>query len=93
VQAGLRPEDITLGTDGLPGRVESVEYFGADSILSVDIGGPRVAVRLQGRPAFGPDDTVNLGWPADALHLFDATTGMRRETTAPHLTSTETQTA
>ncbi len=91
--AGLRPEDITLAPSGLPGRVEGVEYFGADSILSVDIGGPHVAVRLQGRPALGPGDTVHLGWPADALHLFDPTTGMRREVAAPHLTRNQTQTA
>ncbi|MFN3825157.1 MAG: ABC transporter ATP-binding protein [Pseudorhodobacter sp.] len=91
--AGLRPEDITFGTTGLPGRVENVEYFGADSILSVDTGGPRMAVRLQGRPALGPGDAVHLGWPADALHLFDATTGMRREVAAPHINRNRTQTA
>ncbi len=93
LRAGLRPEDITLGGSGLPGRVVTVEYFGADSILSVDIGGPQIAVRLQGRPALGPGGTVHLGWPADALHLFDATTGMRREAAATHLNRNQTQTA
>jgi len=90
---GLRPEDIILVASGLPGRVVTVEYFGADSILSVDIGGPHIAVRLQGRPALGPGETVHLGWSADALHLFDATTGMRREAAAPHLNRNQTQTA
>ncbi len=91
--AGLRPEDITIAPSGLPGRVHGVEYFGADSILSVDIGGPHVAVRLQGRPALGPGDAVHLGWPAEALHLFDATTGMRRDLAAPHPNRHQTQTA
>ncbi|MFN3846113.1 MAG: ABC transporter ATP-binding protein, partial [Paracoccaceae bacterium] len=34
---GVRPEDITLATSGLAGRIGQVEYFGADSILSIDI--------------------------------------------------------
>lgn len=90
--AGLRPEDITLGATGLPGRVEQLEYFGADSILSVDIGGPRVAVRLQGRPAIGPGATVHLGWQPDALHLFDVTTGLRRDAAAAHPSRNHLQT-
>lgn len=93
MQAGLRPEDITLGTSGLPGRVVNMEYFGADSILSVNIGGPHIAVRLQGRPALGPGETVHLGWSADSLHLFDATTGVRRDVAAPHLNRNQTRTA
>ncbi|MFN4130260.1 MAG: ABC transporter ATP-binding protein [Paracoccaceae bacterium] len=84
VLVGLRPEDLTLTDAGLPGRVGEVEYFGADSILSVDIGGPRVAVRLQGRPAIGPGAAVHLGWQTHALHLFDATTGLRRPAAAVH---------
>lgn len=91
--AGLRPEDITLAGSGLAGRIAQVEYFGADSILSVDIGGPHLAVRLQGRPAVSPGDTVHLGWQAEALHLFDPTTGMRREPAAPHLPHSKLQSA
>lgn len=93
MQAGLRPEDITLATSGLPGRVVNMEYFGADSILSVDTGGPQIAVRLQGRPVLGPGETVHLGWSADALHLFDASTGMRREVAALHLNRNQTEIA
>lgn len=78
--AGVRPEDIDLVEGGLPGRIEQVEYLGADSILSVDIGGPRIAVRMQGRPRFGAGATIELGWKPDALHLFDAATGQRRAT-------------
>ncbi|TJZ82888.1 ABC transporter ATP-binding protein [Paracoccus hibiscisoli] len=84
VLAGLRPEDIALAPQGMPGQVVQLEYFGADSILSVDIGGPHVAVRLQGRPGIGPGRAVHLGWGADALHLFDATTGLRRDAAAHH---------
>ena len=80
--AGLRPEDIDFVDEGLPGRITEVEYFGADSIFSVDVGASHVALRLQGRPAIGPGAAVHLGWKPDALHLFDATTGLRRDTAA-----------
>jgi sn-glycerol 3-phosphate transport system ATP-binding protein len=79
-KAGLRPEDIYLVERGLPGRVVNAEYFGADSVLSVDVGGALCAVRLQGRPAITPGATLQLGWNANALHLFDAETGLRQET-------------
>jgi len=79
VTVGLRPEDITVVAGGLPGRVEQLEYHGADSVLSVEIGGARVGVRLQGRPRFGVGETIGLGWSPDALHLFDARSGMRRD--------------
>lgn len=76
---GLRPEDITLAASGLPGRVLGVEYFGADSILSVDIGGPSLNIRVQGTPRTGPDAPVHLTWDRHALHLFDPKTGLRAE--------------
>jgi sn-glycerol 3-phosphate transport system ATP-binding protein len=84
VLAGVRPEDIVFADTGLPGRVTELEYFGADSIFSVDVGGSQIAVRLQGRPAIGPGAAVHLGWQSDALHLFDATTGLRRDAAAAH---------
>lgn len=74
---GLRPEEISLAQDGLPGRVEAIEYFGADSILSVDIGGARLNIRVQGRPGHGVGAGVHLHCPARALHLFDPATGLR----------------
>jgi sn-glycerol 3-phosphate transport system ATP-binding protein len=79
-KAGLRPEDIYLVERGLPARVVNAEYFGADSVLSVDVNGAQCAVRLQGRPAIEPGATLQLGWNADALHLFDAESGLRQET-------------
>ncbi|TVQ54661.1 MAG: ABC transporter ATP-binding protein [Rhodobacteraceae bacterium] len=84
---GLRPEDVRVVSGGLPGRVVEVEYLGADSVLSVDVGGPRIAVRLQGRPRLGAGAPVELGWDPEALHLFDAETGLRRQAAAtpPHL--------
>jgi sn-glycerol 3-phosphate transport system ATP-binding protein len=77
--AGLRPEDIYLVEQGLPGRVTLMEYFGADSVVTVDLGGVQCAVRLQGRPDIAIGTTAHLGWDAEALHLFDAETGLRQD--------------
>ncbi|MFE3836452.1 ABC transporter ATP-binding protein [Pseudogemmobacter sonorensis] len=85
---GLRPEEITLAETGLPGRVRAVEYFGADSILSVEIGGPVLHLRMQGRPATGKGAAVHLAWPEGALHLFDPETGLRAASAPAHSRST-----
>lgn len=82
VVMGLRPEDLCPADQGLPGTVTQIEYFGADSVLSVEIGGTPCAVRLQGRPAIKKGALLHLRWDADALHLFDAQTGLRRDTGA-----------
>src|SRR5205823_9560104 len=77
---GVRPEDVRL-TDGagLPARVGTVEYLGADSIVTCDAGGQSVAVRAQGRVALAPGARAALAWAAERMHLFDALTGRRRE--------------
>lgn len=80
VVAGLRPEDMFPVERGLPGTVTQIEYFGADSVLSVEIGGTHCAMRLQGRPSLKTGTLLHLGWGAEALHLFDAQTGLRRDT-------------
>lgn len=91
--AGLRPEDLYPVEKGLPGRVVQIEYFGADSILSVDLGGTQCAVRLQGRPSTKVGTTLHLGWDADAFHLFDAETGLRQDIAVPQPKWTELQPA
>ena len=75
---GVRPEDITLtGAPGLAARVVTVEYLGADSILTCAVAAQTLAVRVPGRADVPPDSAVHLAWPASAAHLFDATTGTR----------------
>jgi sn-glycerol 3-phosphate transport system ATP-binding protein len=77
--AGLRPEDLAPAGQGLPVRVVSEEYLGADRIVTVKAGGTALMVRLASgsRPLCEP---LFLTWPRGALHLFDATTGHRLAT-------------
>jgi sn-glycerol 3-phosphate transport system ATP-binding protein len=75
---GVRPEDVTLtGGRGLAARVVTVEYLGADSVLTCAAGGQTLALRAPGRVELSADARVTLAWKPDATHLFDATTGTR----------------
>jgi len=79
---GIRPEHIQLSTPeagGVPLVVETLEMLGADNLAHGKWGGNNVVVRLSHteRPAIG--ETLWLHLPANALHFFDLTTGIRLE--------------
>jgi sn-glycerol 3-phosphate transport system ATP-binding protein len=79
---GIRPEDIHLDErasgDGVGATVKSVEYLGADSIVTCAVGSQTLAVRAPGRVALSPGAPVRLSWSPDATHVFDAQSGSRR---------------
>jgi sn-glycerol 3-phosphate transport system ATP-binding protein len=76
---GVRPEDIHLiDAPGMTGRVESVEYLGADSLVALSSHEQPILVRVPGRARARAGDTVNLAWDPDHEHRFDATTGGRQ---------------
>jgi sn-glycerol 3-phosphate transport system ATP-binding protein len=74
---GVRPEDIAFADSGLPARVASVEYLGADSIVTCAAGTETIAVRAPGRVELAEGKSTHLAWAAAAQHYFDATTGRR----------------
>ena len=75
---GVRPEEMRLGASaGLAARVVTVEYLGADSIVTCAAGAQALAVRAPGRVELAPGAPVQLTWSPDAVHLFDAASGMR----------------
>ncbi|MBI3706443.1 MAG: ABC transporter ATP-binding protein [Proteobacteria bacterium] len=76
--AGIRPEDIRIAErQGVPARIVTVEYLGADSVAACTIGDQPIAVRTPGRLNLKPAAAVSLLWSPAALHLFDAATGRR----------------
>jgi sn-glycerol 3-phosphate transport system ATP-binding protein len=79
---GIRPEDIHLdartSAGGVGATVKSVEYLGADSILTCEAGSQTLAVRAPGRVTLALGAPVRLSWSPDATHLFDAQSGSRR---------------
>jgi sn-glycerol 3-phosphate transport system ATP-binding protein len=75
---GVRPEEIQLvGGGGVAARVTTVEYLGADSIVTCTAGDSLVSARVPGRASVAAGETVQLAWPPEAQHLFDAATGAR----------------
>ncbi len=75
---GVRPEHIVLRDSGLEGRVEGIEYLGADSLVTCSIAGRPVAVRMAGRVGLSRGDAARLAWARDAQHFF-AEGGRRME--------------
>jgi sn-glycerol 3-phosphate transport system ATP-binding protein len=80
---GIRPEDIRLDVGssaaGVGATVKSVEYLGADSILSCEVGSQPLAVRAPGRVTLSSGSPVRLSWSPEATHVFDARSGRRRD--------------
>ncbi|MEN4919212.1 ABC transporter ATP-binding protein [Achromobacter spanius] len=70
---GVRPEHIRIDGDGIPATVESVEYFGADSIVVCRIGDTSgVAVRVGGHLRASAGESLRLSWPDGQQHFFAA---------------------
>jgi len=76
---GVRPENIELVQKGIPATLEAVEYLGADSILACRAGDEMLIVRAQGKVTLAPGSAVRLAWPREAMHIFDAASGKRRD--------------
>ena len=70
---GVRPEHIRIDGSGIAATVESVEYFGADSIVVCRVGDSAgVAVRVGGHLRAQPGENLRLAWPAGQQHFFAA---------------------
>jgi len=83
---GVRPEAISLGGEhGIPAMIESVEFLGADSLVTATIGGERLVARVPGRLAADRGIVLPLSWRPDEAHVFDASNGRRRDDLAPLL--------
>jgi multiple sugar transport system ATP-binding protein len=69
---GVRPESITLGTEGVPGHIKMVEPTGPESYVSVDTALGTLTARIPGTLMQRPGQPVSVSWPAASSHLFDA---------------------
>jgi ABC-type sugar transport system ATPase subunit len=91
VVTGVRAEHLSVGAptgtaDDM--QVASVEYLGADAVLSLrplgEPAGDAVFVRVPGARRAAAGERVSLSWnPADE-HRFDAATGRRIEDGSHH---------
>ncbi|WP_037281877.1 TOBE domain-containing protein [Rubellimicrobium mesophilum] len=77
VLLGLRPEDITIGTEGpISASVELVEPTGPEDIVTLDVAGQRSVVRAPAGLAT-QGSAVRLGLRLDHALLFDAASSER----------------
>ncbi|MBO9329512.1 ATP-binding cassette domain-containing protein [Achromobacter xylosoxidans] len=73
VKLGVRPEHIRIDDGGIPATIESVEYFGADSIVVCRVGDTSgVAVRVSGHLRARAGEALRLSWPQAQQHFFAA---------------------
>ncbi|MFO1414199.1 MAG: sn-glycerol-3-phosphate ABC transporter ATP-binding protein UgpC [Burkholderiales bacterium] len=83
---GIRPEHLRVadpGADGaIPARVEVVEFTGADTYVSCETCGERIAFVTHRRLSLRAGDAVALAAEAADLHVFDGASGRRLVATA-----------
>ena len=76
---GIRPEHLEPGGRGLDMAVETVEVLGAEHLIHGVVAGHDVIVRTGPQDHPAPGSNLALGFPAGAIHWFDAATRQRIE--------------
>ena len=79
VTLGVRPGALRLAADGLPARVYLIEHLGDTTIVDLDVAGQIVKLRTDEVPGVREGDAVHVAFGPEAAHVFDGTTGVRRE--------------
>ena len=74
---GVRPEDVSISDNGIPAKLVSADYLGADSFVTARIGPQELVLRRSGHVRVKSGEDVKLSWTRDATHLFDAASGRR----------------
>jgi sn-glycerol 3-phosphate transport system ATP-binding protein len=64
---GVRPEDVRVCRHGIPARIVAAEYLGADTVIDVRIADEPFLIRLAGRYAAVPGETILLGRSGNPL--------------------------
>ena len=72
---GIRPEHIKIDSkrqSAINGKIDVIEYLGADSFLFVDCADLGViTVRVDGSQEFNIGETINLEFMRENTHFFD----------------------
>jgi sn-glycerol 3-phosphate transport system ATP-binding protein len=75
---GVRPENMRIGDTGLGAIVESVEYLGAESLVSARDQRGSLLIRVPGRTGLQAGQAVRVAWDGKHEHHFDVQTGGRK---------------
>jgi len=79
---GIRPEHIITAREKETtfqgtAEIDIVEPMGSDTLVWVDFAGQSVRVRTEGQSGLKSGDTLEIGFDAARMHLFDKTTETR----------------
>ena len=77
VMLGVRPSEVTLGSDGVAATVTLCELLGEDMIVDLDVGGLLLRVKAPGRSRIAEGTQLHARFDASKLHVFDKTSGAR----------------
>ncbi len=78
VVVGVRPEHLTITTDGpLEHKVRGVEWLGHECLVFGSVGSAPVVVRQTGMSTLQPGGTAHLAVDPADVHLFDTDTTVR----------------
>ncbi|MCU0903819.1 MAG: sn-glycerol-3-phosphate ABC transporter ATP-binding protein UgpC [Tabrizicola sp.] len=77
VTYGIRPEHLSVGTDGIAGTVAVVEPTGSETHVVLRSGGRDVVAMFRDRVSFRPGDALTFAPDAEKVHLFDKASGVR----------------
>jgi ABC-type sugar transport system ATPase subunit len=79
VVVGVRPEDIAISTEPVPGSVEFVTYSvlpsGADSTIVAQLGKRELTVKVMGISKIKMDDRIWLTFERESTNLYDKKSG------------------
>jgi ABC-type sugar transport system ATPase subunit len=75
VVVAVRPEDVTISTEPVPGSVEFAAYSvlpsGADSTIVARLGNTEITVKVMGISTIDIDDKIWLTFDPQTLNLYD----------------------
>jgi multiple sugar transport system ATP-binding protein len=76
---GIRPEDISISTEPIPGAVEfnaySVLPAGADSTIIARQGAVELTIKVMGISKIKMDEKIWLSFDPQAMNLYNKQTG------------------
>ncbi len=74
---GIRPEQISVASGGIKGRVALIEPTGSETQVTVMLGNTPVIASIRERIEMHTDDEIAIRMDTSALHIFDAKTERR----------------
>ena len=77
-ETGVRPEHISIqDQEGIPAIVQSCEYHGAETLVSVQSQGFLIKLSLRGKHKMPTGQELKIAWSAQHEHHFCPDTGQR----------------